>query len=113
MKKSIEKRKTERHRLSGAVFFVGRIDPVECDGNALNVKPPAMRVRDVCYTKNHFSPIIEVFRPLLMKGKVILWQSKQIRSHIRSGCVNTTSSSHQSIDEKLFIINIKPICVIF
>lgn len=34
------------------------IDPVECigvsqqrNGNVLNVKPPAMRVRDVCYTK--------------------------------------------------------------
>ena len=35
-------------------------------------KPPAMRVRDVSYTKNHLSVIIEVFRPLLKKGKVIL-----------------------------------------
>ena len=31
--------------------------------------------------KNHLSIIIEVFRPLLEKGKVILWQSKRIRSH--------------------------------
>jgi putative transposase len=43
---------------------MGRIDPVECigvsgqrNGNALNVKPPAMRVRDECYTKNHLSII--------------------------------------------------------
>lgn len=42
-------------------FFMGRIDPVECigvsgqrNGNALNVKPPAMRVRDDCYTKITF-----------------------------------------------------------
>ena len=101
-------------------LFMGRIDPVECigvsgqrNGNALNVKPPAMRVRDECYTKNHLSIIIGVFRPLSEKGKVILWQSKRIRSHIRSGRVNTTSSSPQSIDEKLSIINIKQICVIF
>ncbi len=37
---------------------MGRIEPVECievsqqrNGNVLNVKPPAMRARDVCYTK--------------------------------------------------------------
>jgi hypothetical protein len=40
---------------------MGRIDPVECigvsqqrNGNVLNVKPPAMRVRDDCYTKITF-----------------------------------------------------------
>ena len=55
--------------------------------------------------KNHLSAIIEVFRPLLEKGKMILWQSKRIRSHIRSGCVSITSSSPLSIDERLFIIN--------
>ncbi len=76
----------------GGVIIVGRIDPVECifvsqqrNGNVRNVKPPAMRVRDVCYTKNHLSITIEVFRPLCKKGKVILWQSKQIRSHILHG----------------------------
>ena len=72
--------------------------------------PPAMRVRDVCYTKNHLSVIIGLFRPLLKKGKVIAWQSKRIRSHIRSGCVSITSSSPLSIEEKLFTINIKEIC---
>ncbi len=97
-------------------LFMGRIDPVECigvsgqrNGNVLNVKPPAIRVRNECYTKNHLSIIIGVFRPLSEKGKVILWQSKRIRSHIRSGRVNTTSSSPQSIDERLSIINIKQI----
>ena len=37
---------------------MGRLDPVERigvsqqrNGNVLNVKPPAMRVRDDCYTK--------------------------------------------------------------
>lgn len=40
---------------------------------------PAMRVRDVSYTKNHLSVIIEVFRPLLKKGKVIL-MAKQTNS---------------------------------
>ena len=63
-----------------------------------------MRVRDDSDTKNHLSVIIEVFRPLLKKGKVISWQSKRIRSHIRSGCVSITSSSPLSIEEKLFII---------
>ena len=38
-----------------------------------------MRVRDVSYTKNHLSVIIEVFRPLLKKGKVIL-MAKQMNS---------------------------------
>ena len=40
---------------------MGRIDPVECvgvsqqrNGNVLNVKPPAMRVCDDCYTKITF-----------------------------------------------------------
>ena len=60
-----------------------------------------MRVRDVCYTKNHLSAIIEVFRPLLKKGKVIAWQSKRIRSHIRSGCVSITSSSPLSYRRKI------------
>lgn len=88
---------------------MGRIDPVEYvsvslvrNGNVRNINHPLcdmipMRVRDVCYTKNHLSVIIEVFRPLLEKGKVILWQSKRIHLHIRSGCVNITSSSLQSI----------------
>ena len=35
------------------------------------------------------------------KGKVIkIWLKKQSLWHIRSGCANITSSSHQSIDEK-------------
>ena len=96
-------------KISTEVFlFMGR-DPVELAKRA-KYKPPAMRVRDVCYTKNHLSVIIEVFRPLLKKGKVISWQSKRIRSHIRSGCVSITSSSPLSIEEKLFIINTKEIC---
>lgn len=44
--------------LSSMLSFMGRIDPVECvgvsqqrNGNVLNIKPPAMRVRGVCYTK--------------------------------------------------------------
>ena len=43
------------------VLIMGRIDPVECvgvsrvrNGNVLTVKPPAMRVRDDCYTKSPF-----------------------------------------------------------
>ena len=55
---------------------MGRIDPVECvgvsqrrNGNVLNVKPPAMRVRDGCYTKNHLSVIIGLFRPLFKERK--------------------------------------------
>ena len=34
----------------------------------LKYNPPAMRVRDVSYTKNHLSVIIGLFRPLL-KGR--------------------------------------------
>ena len=60
-----------------------------------------MRVRDVSYTKNHLSVIIEVFRPLLKKGKVILWQSKRIRSRIRSGCVSITLSSPPKYRRKI------------
>lgn len=60
-----------------------------------------MRVRDVSYTKNHLSAIIEVFRPLLKKGKVILWQSKRIRSRIRSGCVSITLSSPPKYRRKI------------
>ena len=47
--------------LSILIIIMGRIDPVECigvsgqrNGNVLNVKPPAMRVRDDCYTKITF-----------------------------------------------------------
>ena len=46
-------------------FFMGRIDPVECvgvsqqrNGNVLNVNPPAVRVCDDRYTKNHLSVIL-------------------------------------------------------
>ena len=49
------------HKCLSTVFIWGRIDPVECvgvsqqrNGNVLNVKPPAMRVRDDCYTKITF-----------------------------------------------------------
>lgn len=59
-----------------------------------------MRVRDVSYTKTHLSIIIEVVQATIKKGKVSLWQSKQIRLRIRSGCVSITSSSPPSIDEK-------------
>ena len=65
---------------------MGRIDPVECVGvsqqrneNVLNVKPPAMRVRDDCYTKNHLSAIIVMFKPLLKERKGDL-MAKQINS---------------------------------
>ena len=69
-----------------------------------------MRVRDVSYTKTHLSIIIEVVQATIKKGKVSLWQSKQIRLRIRSGCVSITSSSPLSIEEKLFTINTKEIC---
>ena len=99
---------------------MGRLDPVECvgvsqqrNGNVLNVKPPAMRVRDVCCTKNHLSVTIGLFRPLLKKGKVISWQNKRILLPTPNGCASIISSSLQSIDEKLYIINTKRICVIF
>jgi hypothetical protein len=62
--------------LSILIIIMGRIDPVECigvsgqrNGNALNVKPPAMRVRDECYTKNHLpimsSPNSRIFQAFL------------------------------------------------
>ena len=51
----------------------------------LKYNPPAMRVRDVSYTKNHLSVIIEVFRSLLKKGKVILMAKQRICLH--EGCV--------------------------
>ena len=52
-------------------FFV---DPK--NGNARNQNPPAMRVETNCYTKNHLSATIELFRHYCKKGKVILWQKR-------------------------------------
>ena len=40
----------------GAIFIMGR-DPVELAKRAKH-KPPAMQVRDECYTKNHLSLIM-------------------------------------------------------
>ncbi len=67
--KSIEIVSSEKTRQGVSFLFVGRIDPVECifvsqqrNGNVRNVKPPAMRVRDVCFygKANKFARTYEV-----------------------------------------------------
>ena len=57
----VKKQDTAVNMLPVLFFIMGRIDPVEHisvsqqrNGNVLNVKPPAMRVRDDCYTKITF-----------------------------------------------------------
>ena len=59
-----------------------------------------MRVRDVSYTKNHLSVIIEVFRPLLKKGKVIL-MSENGTKRIR----RTPEERIAEIDAKIGAVN--------
>ena len=83
-----------------AFLLWGRIDPVEHAKRA-KYQPPAMRVRGVCYTKNHLSDYNRgVQATMIKKGKVISWRRKLIRLHIQSGCASIISSSHLSIDEK-------------
>ena len=43
-------------------------DPVELAKRA-KYKPPAMRVRDDCYTKNHLSVIMRLFKPIYNERK--------------------------------------------
>ena len=55
-------------------MIMGR-DPVELAKRAKH-KPPAMQVRDECYTKNHLSLIMQLFRLSYKKGKVIYMANK-------------------------------------
>jgi len=50
-------------------------DPVELAKRA-KYQPPAMRVRDGCYTKNHLSIIMKLFKLSYTKGKVIYMAKK-------------------------------------
>ena len=45
-------------------FVLWGRDPVELAKRAKQ-QPPAMRVRDDCYTKNHLSVIMRLFKPKL------------------------------------------------
>ena len=85
--------------LSMGEFLFKRNEPMR------NTKPPAMRVRIDCYTKKSPFRYNVVVQATLQKGKVIPWRRRNTHLHIRNGCANITSSSHLSIDEKLFIIN--------
>ena len=63
----------ESHHFNG-FYFMGR-DPVELAKRA-KYKPPAMQVRDECYTKNHLSLIMQLFKLSYKKGKVIYMANK-------------------------------------
>ena len=102
-----------------AFNFMGRIDPVEYvgvsrqrNGDVRNRNHPLCGCATFVIQKSPFR-YNRVVQATIKKGKVILWQSKRIRLHIRSGCVNITSSSLLSIGEKLYIINTKLICVTY
>ena len=58
--------------LSPLEFFVV---PKNVDGR--NKKPPAMRVRVDCYTKNHLSVYNRVVQAVLQKGKVIYGEERK------------------------------------
>ena len=58
--------------LSPSTFFV---DPKNVDGR--NNKPPAMRVRVDCYTKNYLSVYNKVVQAILQKGKVIYGEERK------------------------------------
>ena len=67
-----------------------------------NNKPPAMRVRDRCYTKKSpFHSIIELFKLNNTNRKVILWQTKRTACLIQNGCVNITLCLLQNTGEKI------------
>lgn len=67
-----------------------------------NNKPPAMRVRDRCYTKKSpFRSIIELFKLNNTNRKVILWQTKRTACLIQNGCVNITLCLLQNTGEKI------------
>lgn len=57
--------------LSPLEFFV-----VPKNGDGRNNKPPAMRVRVDCYTKNHLSVYNRVVQAVLQKGKVIYGEER-------------------------------------
>lgn len=66
-----------------------------------NNKPPAMRVRDRCYTKKSpFHSIIELFKLNNTNRKVILWQTKRTACLIQNECVNITLCLLQNTGEK-------------
>lgn len=73
----------------------------------LKYNPPAMRVRDVSYTKNHLSVIIEVFRPLLKKGKVIL-MAKQTNSLAHTKWMCKYHIDIVNIGLHFFLKNVRP-----
>ena len=58
--------------LSPLEFFV-----VPKNGDGRNNKPPAMRVRVDCYTKNHLSVYNRVVQAVLQKGKVIYGEERK------------------------------------
>ena len=53
-------------------FFV-----VPKNGDGRNNKPPAMRVRVDCYTKNYLSIFNKVVQAILWKGKVIYGEERK------------------------------------
>ena len=58
--------------LSPLEFFV-----VPKNGDGRNNKPPAMRVRVDCYTKNYLSVYNKVVQAILWKGKVIYGEERK------------------------------------
>ena len=70
-------------RLPGVLFMdFSLLSPLEFfvvpkNGDGRNNKPPAMRVRVDCYTKNHLSVYNRVVQAVLQKGKVIYGEERK------------------------------------
>mgnify|MGYP003286209725 CR=1 FL=1 len=95
--KSIWSRWTEKTTCS---FFYRDVSLLSSQ-SVRNNNPPAMRVRDRCYTKKSpFRSIIELFKLNNTNRKVILWQTKRTACLIQNGCVNITLCLLQNTGEK-------------
>ena len=70
------------------VFFIRDVSLLSSQ-SVRNNNPPAMRVRDRCYTKKSpFRSIIELFKLNNTNRKVILWLIKRTAYLTQNGCAN-------------------------
>lgn len=79
-----DQRKRSSYFSTAFLFFMdfGLLSPLEFFVDLKNVdgrnnKPPAMRVRVDCYTKNHLSVYNRVVQAVLQKGKVIYGEERK------------------------------------
>ena len=73
-----------------------------------NNNPPAMRVRDKCYTKKSpFRSIIELFKLNNTNRKVILWLIKILEGHLMPDHVHMLVSIPPKISVSQFMVYLK------